>query len=70
MKWIAFSLVAIGALLFVDHSNGFVPLALGVMLLGYWYLFAGSSAVWGLAFSEMTRKRSQFTFIHRSALRT
>jgi hypothetical protein len=37
MKWIAFALIAIGALLFVDHRNGFVLLALGLMVLGYWY---------------------------------
>ena len=37
MKWIALSLIALGALLFADHRNGGVPVGLGVILLGYWY---------------------------------
>ncbi len=37
MKWIGFALIALGALLALDHRNWFVAVAFGVFILGYWY---------------------------------
>lgn len=37
MKWIAAALILLGTMLFVDHRNGAVPLALGLFMVGYWY---------------------------------
>ncbi len=37
MKWIGLALIAFGALLALEHRNGFLPVALGVFILGYWY---------------------------------
>lgn len=37
MKWIGLALLVAGALLALDHRNWFVPVALGVFILGYWY---------------------------------
>lgn len=39
MKWIGVIFAIIGALLFSDHRNGIVPMALGTMLIGYCYFF-------------------------------
>lgn len=37
MKWIGAALILFGILLFVDHRNGVIPIAIGLFMLGYWY---------------------------------
>ena len=37
MKWIGLAFLIVGALLAMDHQNWFVPVVIGLIILGYWY---------------------------------
>lgn len=37
MKWTGLAFLVVGALLVMDHRNWFVPVVIGIIILGYWY---------------------------------